>query len=445
MTVTNQHVMYLAQKTAELLTGAQEELKTVKWKDGEANLDTGYSSLACSMAQNAWAVMQQHDPELLGEIEMVATPPDINCAFSITNATTGQRTHIASHKIELKSSETYTVPGSCIGKLDINQCIIFCKRPARNGDCAYEFAWGQYHQAFEFTDHDRLQDRTPRPNVQFKKLGSPTQSQSYQPKPALDWVSHYSQAAFNRLQQLPESKKTWQEILFRQFIDLVTPPNPLIVSIDGNIGSGKSTTWHMLKEAYKLRDDVHFVEEPVDSWHTIVDENGVPILTNFYKDKRAYAFRFQMMAYISRLALLRQTVRENAGRCRVIITERSVDTDRNIFAKMLYDSGDIAHDEYTIYNMWFDEFIKDLPVAGLVYIRADPETCIQRITKRGREGETIPIEYVQKCHDYHEAWINDVMTCKKLVIDANPEIVSDAATDEANDRIATIVRFIDAL
>ena len=91
--------------------------------------------------------------------------------------------------------------------------------------------------------------------------------------------------------------------------------------------------------------------------------------------------------------------------------------------------------------MWFDEFIKDLPVTGLVYIRADPETCIQRITKRGREGETIPIEYVQKCHDYHEAWINDVITCKKLVIDANPEIVSDAA----NDRIATIVRFIDAL
>jgi len=222
---------------------------------------------------------------------------------------------------------------------------------------------------------------------------------------------------------------------------LVSPQHPLLVSIDGNIGSGKSTTWVMLKEAYKSRDDVHFVEEPVDSWHKIVDADGVPILTNFYKDKQAYAFRFQMMAYISRLALLRRTVREHAGRCRIIITERSVDTDRNIFAKMLYDSGDIAHDEYTIYTMWFDEFIKDLPVAGLVYIRADPETCMERITKRGREGESIPLEYIQKCHHYHEEWINGPMTpCKKLVIDANPEIVSDAV-----DRIATIVRFIDAL
>jgi len=217
---------------------------------------------------------------------------------------------------------------------------------------------------------------------------------------------------------------------------LVSPP--LLVSIDGNIGSGKSTTWDMLKDAYAGCDDVHFVEEPVDSWSDVKDANGVPILTNFYKDHRAYAFRFQMMAYISRLALLRKTVRENAGRCRVIITERSVDTDRNIFAKMLYDSGDIAHDEYVIYNMWFDEFVRDLPVAGLVYIRADPETCMARIHKRGREGETIPLEYVQKCHDYHDAWINsDTMTCKKLVIDANPEI-------EVN-RVEQIMQFIDEL
>ena len=222
---------------------------------------------------------------------------------------------------------------------------------------------------------------------------------------------------------------------------LLSPP--LLLSIDGNIGSGKSTTWKLLKDAYKLRDDVHFVEEPVDSWHDIVDEKGVPILTNFYKDHRAYAFRFQMMAYISRLALLRRTVRENAGRCRVIITERSVDTDRNIFAKMLYDSGDIAHDEYTIYNMWFDEFVRDLPVAGLIYIRADPETCVDRSAKRGREGETIPMEYVQKCHDYHETWINGVITCKKLVIDANHDI--ELTDDTANERIATIMQFINEL
>ena len=429
-------MMDLTQKTAQLLATSQEELKTIQWKEGEANLDTGYSRLACSLSQKAWAMMQcEHD---MHEIEMVATPPDINCTFSMTNATTGP---IASHKIELKSSNgSNTIPGSCIGTMDINQCVIFCKRH-KSPNIIYEFSWGQLHQLYNLTnDRALFQDRTPRPQANFERLYSSDFPQLYQEKPQLnDWIAYYAKCAVNRAHA--GENHSWQDDLVRQIIALVQPPSPLIVSIDGNIGSGKSTTWAMLKDAYKGRHDVHFVEEPVDSWHTIVDEKGVPILTNFYKDKRAYAFRFQMMAYISRLALLRRTIRENAAKCRVIITERSVDTDRNIFAKMLYDCGEIAHDEHAIYNMWFDEFIRDMPVAGLVYIRADPETCMHRIMKRGRAGETIPLEYVQMCHEYHEAWINGTLTtCKKLVIDANTEIEVTA-----NERIAEIKRFIDSL
>jgi deoxyadenosine/deoxycytidine kinase len=63
---------------------------------------------------------------------------------------------------------------------------------------------------------------------------------------------------------------------------------------------------------------------------------------------------------------------------------------------------------------------------------------MQRITKRGREGESIPLHYIQKCHDYHEAWINaDTTACKKLVIDANPEI--------GDNRVKKIMEFIDEL
>jgi deoxyadenosine/deoxycytidine kinase len=69
---------------------------------------------------------------------------------------------------------------------------------------------------------------------------------------------------------------------------------------------------------------------------------------------------------------------------------------------------------------------------------------VDRIAKRGREGETIPLEYVQKCHDYHEEWINgNMITCKKLVIDANPEI--EVTDDTANERIEIIMNFVDSL
>lgn len=39
-----------------------------------------------------------------------------------------------------------------------------------------------------------------------------------------------------------------------------------IVSIEGNIGSGKSTVINTLKEYYKSNDKVYFLEEPVSEW-----------------------------------------------------------------------------------------------------------------------------------------------------------------------------------
>ena len=171
-------------------------------------------------------------------------------------------------------------------------------------------------------------------------------------------------------------------------------PHPIIVSIDGNIGSGKSTNVDDLKQYFKNKctEDIIFVQEPVHEWNSVVDVNGTPILANFYKDQKQYAFRLQMLAYISRLALLRDVAKKGY---KYIITERCVGTDRNVFSKMLYDKGDIAHDEYTIYNKWHDEFSKDVPISAIVYIRATPETCLLRVNIRAREGENIPIEYLE--------------------------------------------------
>ena len=191
--------------------------------------------------------------------------------------------------------------------------------------------------------------------------------------------------------------------------------NPIILSIDGNIGSGKSTLYEELQSYYKGNDDICFVPEPVDDWKSIVDKNGVPILTNLYKDTNKYAFRFQMMAYISRLHLLRKQVKKN--KYKIIISERCVQTDKNVFAQMLYDDGLIDHDEFQIYLKWFDEFLDDIKLSGIIYVRAEPDVCSVRVKTRAREGENIPIEYLTKCHDYHEKWLNTYD--EKLVIDAN--------------------------
>lgn len=190
---------------------------------------------------------------------------------------------------------------------------------------------------------------------------------------------------------------------------------PTIISIDGNIGSGKSTLYADLQIHYHDRNDICFVPEPVDDWTKIMDAENTPILTNLYKDTKKYAFRFQMMAYISRLHLLRKKMKEN--KYSIIISERSVQTDRNVFAKMLFDDGMIEHDEYQIYNEWFNEFLDDMNLGGVIYVRAEPDVCAERVSIRAREGETIPIEYLQKCHQYHEDWLRN--NTNKLTIEAN--------------------------
>ena len=158
--------------------------------------------------------------------------------------------------------------------------------------------------------------------------------------------------------------------------------SPMIVSLEGNIGSGKSTLLRYLACKCESRNDIVFLQEPVDEWSKITDVDGTTMLEKFYKNQDRYAFSFQMMAYISRLALLKKTRDENPSA--IIVTERSLFTDRHVFAKMLYDTKQIEEAEYKIYLRWFDTFTNEYPIDKVVYVKTEPPTCLGRIVKRNR-------------------------------------------------------------
>ena len=84
----------------------------------------------------------------------------------------------------------------------------------------------------------------------------------------------------------------------------------MIISIEGNIGSGKSTFFNYCRAQMYDRPDIIFVEEPVDVWESIKDSNGINLLQQFYNHPYDYAFCFQMTAYISRLARLKDAIQE---------------------------------------------------------------------------------------------------------------------------------------
>lgn len=205
---------------------------------------------------------------------------------------------------------------------------------------------------------------------------------------------------------------------------------PKIISIDGNIGSGKTTLLHQLKDHYKNNKQVVFLNEPVNDWVKIVDKDGKTMLEKFYSNQEKYSFAFQMMAYISRLSIIKNAV-ENSEPGTIFITERCLYTDKYIFAKMLHDQGKIEDVCYKIYLQWFDEFIVNFPIDSIIWVNTNYEICYQRINKRLRSGEeSIPIEYLIDCDSYHKSYIAK-MNIPTLILDGdqdifdNPEILSE--------------------
>ena len=209
---------------------------------------------------------------------------------------------------------------------------------------------------------------------------------------------------------------------------------PIIVSIDGNIGSGKSTIVKYLKSNLKeyikkesgSEFNICILEEPVNIWNEIVDKkDGKNIIEKYYEDQEKYSFAFQMMAYISRLSQIKKAIDENCYD--IIITERSILTDKHIFAKMLYNDNKINDIEYSIYLKWFDEFNDVIDNIKIVYIKTSPEISCKRVLERQRLGENISLDYLKKCHDYHEDILKENYNIILINgnIEADPKITID--------------------
>jgi deoxyadenosine/deoxycytidine kinase len=206
---------------------------------------------------------------------------------------------------------------------------------------------------------------------------------------------------------------SWSEInkAFDTTLILEATPPIYLISVEGNIGSGKSTLLDQLKTAFSDNDSVQFIPEPVDQWNTIIDhKSGQTMLQRFYAYPQTYAFEFQMMALLSRLALLRKvfspTSSNKPTKPMVYVSERSVYTDRYVFAQMMRDSDHISDTGFQIYDRWFHEFIGDIHYDHIVYITATPQECIDRVHVRQRPGEeNISPRYLEECNQYHDSLI----------------------------------------
>jgi len=201
-----------------------------------------------------------------------------------------------------------------------------------------------------------------------------------------------------------------EDIVFLDTMITKDTLRPYIISIEGNIGAGKSTFVAELKILYADRKDIVFLQEPVDAWAEIT-QDGKTMLELFYENQKKYSFAFQVMAYTSRLRMIKAEVEKailSDNNTKIIVMERSLDADRHIFAKMLYEDGMIEQCMYEIYKLMSDDGLGEYSSDGIIWLNTGAEECHRRIAKRGREGEEmIGMEYLEKCDRYHREWLDD--------------------------------------
>ena len=209
------------------------------------------------------------------------------------------------------------------------------------------------------------------------------------------------------------------------------PTRKVIIAIEGNIGVGKSTVLNNLKAHFSGDARVAFVDEPVGVW----EEHN--LLEAMYTN-RISRCSFQLMALTTRYGSLLSTLASSSAE--LIITERSIFSDRGCFAAVNLEAGSEDHAAYAVAH---DALCEAMP-AGLhhatVLLDAPRSTVQSRIAQRGRAAEKtddaddadsnvgVPEPYLAALDEAHAAYFETRAPRARRRIDASatPDIVCAA-------------------
>lgn len=173
------------------------------------------------------------------------------------------------------------------------------------------------------------------------------------------------------------------------------------ISIDANIGAGKTTIIQKLNQ--ELRIPIFL--EPVNEWKEL--------LNLYYNDQNRWAFTLNTKVLLS----FNKWKNNNYN----AIYERSALSCKNIFAKLNYEDNNINEEEMNIFNELYDNF--NIKPHIFIYLKTDPNIAYERIIKRSRDCEkNISIEYIKKVHDKYEELFSSNLIKNIYIVDANNDL-----------------------
>lgn len=187
----------------------------------------------------------------------------------------------------------------------------------------------------------------------------------------------------------------------------------MIISVDGNISSGKSTVVKRLSSDYRV------FQEPLEKW-TLIDK--------FYTDPRTYALPFSLQILTA--------FAEYEFSDGLSITERSPVTNREVFTKIHVNDGTMTVTEWETYKRYFD--IIGWKPDAIVYIHVPSDVCQKRMIARNRScEENVSIEYLERIEKSYETLLRFANIPYEIVDGTNPPDVVERDTRDAIRRLAS--------
>ena len=175
------------------------------------------------------------------------------------------------------------------------------------------------------------------------------------------------------------------------------------VVISGNIGVGKTTLSKKISKKF--------------NWKLQLEEvKNNPYLDDFYKSMSDWSFHLQIFFLNSRFNQI-QKISESDN---VVIQDRSIYEDYEVFTKTLHDSGVLKDREFNNYKRLYNTILKYIDQPDLlIYLRNNNiDNIIKNIKKRKRDFEkTIDKNYLLKLNEYYENWIRRHPKNRILIID----------------------------
>lgn len=175
------------------------------------------------------------------------------------------------------------------------------------------------------------------------------------------------------------------------------------IAVAGNMGVGKTSFVEFLTQEYGF--------EPVYEPYTTN-----PWLDDFYGDMSRWAYHSQLW-FLTHKFRLHLDLNDNAG---VVVQDRTIYEDAEIFATNLYRQGRMEEREFRTYLDLYTGMKRTLqPPDLMIYLRCSVRAIRRRIQKRGRPSElAIPTSYLQGLNRLYEDWMEGYDLSPKIVWDS---------------------------